>query len=180
MVIKGRVVQYHDLAVILLLPVVICDVMYWRFVPIMQHIPCTTGPHYTAACQMSEHHVSRDTGNMTRDTVTSSDPTWWHSPVMGERSMRQVSPEQWGALIKTGWCPASSAYTQLLLIGCCTYSLLTQWVNGNWAIFGFGKVSLSSASLSADARPRISWLMLKPFNFTFSLCDDLRNRLMSV
>ena len=28
----------HDRAVILLLLVVICDVMYWRFVPIMQHM----------------------------------------------------------------------------------------------------------------------------------------------
>ena len=117
------------------------------------HIPCTTGPHYAAACQMSEHHVSRDTGNMTRDTVTSSDLTWWHSPGNGREeheasvtwTMRGINKDRAACCI-ISLCLYS--YTQLLLIGCCTYSLLTQWVNGNWAIFGFGKVSLSSASLS--------------------------------
>ena len=163
--------------------------MYWRFVLIMQHIPCPAPPGLITLRLVKwvsiMCHVTLATWH-----VTLSRALTWHDdtlPVMGEKSMRRVSPEQWGALIKTGRRVASSAYAYTAIHSSYLLDAAPILCSHNESMetgpyLGLGKFPWAQppSRLSTDSRPRISWLMLKPFNFTFSLCDDLRNRLMSV
>ena len=154
--------------------------MYWRFVPIMQHIPCTTGP--SLHCGLSNEWASCVTWHWQHDTWHCHElwPDMMTLPSNGREeheasvtwTMRGINKDRAASCIISLY--TAPTYWMLHLFFAHTMS---EWKLGHiWV----GKVSLSSASLSTDARPRISWLMLKPFNFTFSLCDDLRNRLMSV